>query len=44
MSHYGHACLPDQFDGYVWFDQTRAVTPLPTATGPGEDETYPFGL
>jgi erythromycin esterase-like protein/predicted phosphoribosyltransferase/predicted alpha/beta-hydrolase family hydrolase len=44
MSHYGHACLPEQFDGYVWFDQTRAVTPLPATIAPGEDETYPFGL
>jgi erythromycin esterase-like protein len=26
-SHYFDAQLPEQFDGYVWFDQTRAVTP-----------------
>jgi erythromycin esterase-like protein len=47
-SHYSDAMLARQFDGWVWFDETRAVTPLPGATRPGEnravDETYPFGL
>jgi protein-L-isoaspartate(D-aspartate) O-methyltransferase len=46
-SHYAQAVLPNQFDGWVWFDETRAVTPLRGATKPGgtsEDETYPFGL
>jgi protein-L-isoaspartate(D-aspartate) O-methyltransferase len=44
MSHYSAAQLPGQFDAYVWFDETRAVTPLPTEPQKGEDETYPFGL
>ncbi len=44
MSHYARACLPEQFDGFVWFDQTRAVTPLPTRIAEAEDETYPFGF
>jgi protein-L-isoaspartate(D-aspartate) O-methyltransferase len=44
MSHYSAAQLPRQFDAYVWFDETRAVTPLPTEPQPGEEETYPFGL
>jgi len=43
-SHYSQASLPGQFDAWVWFDETRAVTPLPGATQPGEDEMYPFGL
>lgn len=47
-SHYGEAILPKQFDAWIWFDQTRAVTPLPGEEKPGgqahEDETYPFGL
>jgi len=47
-SHYSHAILPRQFDGWVWFDETGAVTPLPGEQRPGErvreDETYPFGL
>jgi erythromycin esterase-like protein len=47
-SHYSHAILPRQFDGWVWFDETSAVTPLPGEQRPGgtthEDETYPFGL
>lgn len=43
-SHYSECSLPGQFDAYVWFDETRAVTPLPTQQVAGEDETYPFGL
>ena len=43
-SHYGYATLPDQYDAFVWFDETHAVTPLPTTVTAGEDETYPFGL
>jgi erythromycin esterase-like protein len=47
-SHYSQAILPKQFDGYVWFDETEAVTPLPAELRPGEaasvEETYPFGL
>jgi len=44
MSHYFQACLPRQFDEYIWFDETRAVSPLPSAVAPGVPETYPFGL
>jgi erythromycin esterase-like protein len=47
-SHYSQAILPRQFDGYLWFDETSAVTPLPAGLRPGEapsvEETYPFGL
>ena len=43
-SHYSHATLPDQYDAFAWFDETHAVTPLPTTVTAGEDETYPFGL
>jgi erythromycin esterase-like protein len=45
LSHYFQAVLPWQFDEYVWFDETRAVTPLGTeGVGEGVPETYPFGL
>jgi erythromycin esterase-like protein len=43
-SHYSQCILPRQYDGWVWFDETRAVTPLPGEQRPGDDETYPFGL
>ena len=43
-SHYSECSLPGQFDAYVWFDETTAVTPLPAPERAGEDETYPFGL
>jgi protein-L-isoaspartate(D-aspartate) O-methyltransferase len=43
-SHYFQACLPRQFDEYVWFDRTAAVTPLGRAQTTGMPDTYPFGL
>ena len=43
-SHYFEARLPEQFDAFVWFDETRAVTPLPAAKAEGLPATYPFGL
>lgn len=45
-SHYFQASLPHQFDEFVWFDETEAVTPLGTRqpAGPDLPETYPFGL
>jgi protein-L-isoaspartate(D-aspartate) O-methyltransferase len=45
MSHYSDASLPQQFDAYVWFDDTSAVTSLgPEHAKEGAPETYPFGL
>ena len=43
-SHYAQAVLPNQFDAWVWFDETEAVTPLPGKQLSGEDDLYPFGL
>jgi erythromycin esterase-like protein len=43
-SHYSEAILPRQLDAWVWFDETSAVTPLPTVQREGAEETYPFGL
>ena len=43
-SHYFEANLPQQFDEYVWFDNTHALTPLDTAELKGPAETYPFGV
>jgi erythromycin esterase-like protein len=49
-SHYSSASLPAQFDAFVWFDTTSAVTPLPAPEPAGRaehtevDDTYPFGL
>jgi protein-L-isoaspartate(D-aspartate) O-methyltransferase len=44
QSHYFQASLPAQFDEYVWFDESRAVTPLAVEPREGMPETYPFGL
>jgi erythromycin esterase-like protein len=43
-SHYVESVLAEQFDGWVWFDETRAVTPLSDVHGAGEAEMWPFGL
>jgi len=40
-SHYFEAILSQQFDAYVWLEETQAVTPLqPTEGRVGESETY----
>jgi protein-L-isoaspartate(D-aspartate) O-methyltransferase len=44
QSHYFAASLPEQFDEYIWFDETRAVSPLGPESGKGLPETFPFGL
>jgi erythromycin esterase-like protein len=44
-SHYVHARLSRQFDEYVFFDDTRAVSALPAPPHPsGMPDTFPFGL
>lgn len=43
-SHYSACSLPEQFDAYIWFDESKAVQPLPTRERVGAEETYPFGL
>jgi erythromycin esterase-like protein len=44
LSHYFEAILSDQFDAYVWFTETSAVTPLSGGRPEGAPDTYPFGL
>ena len=44
QSHYYHASLPAQFDEYIWFDESRAVTPLAVKSLARLPDTYPFGL
>ncbi|HSG35764.1 MAG TPA: erythromycin esterase family protein [Sphingomonadaceae bacterium] len=43
-SHYFEAVLADQFDAWIWFEETRAVTPLGHERPQGAPETWPFGL
>ncbi|MBV9135672.1 MAG: hypothetical protein JO357_01310 [Hyphomicrobiales bacterium] len=38
-SSRGHAAPP-----YVWFEESKAVTPLPVRQAQGLPETYPFGV
>ncbi|TRD12127.1 erythromycin esterase family protein [Erythrobacter insulae] len=44
MSHYFEAVLSEQFDAYVWFEESRAVTPLGPVRPHGAPEVWPFGL
>lgn len=32
VSHYQQVMLPAQFDEYIWFEESQAVTPLPSAS------------
>jgi protein-L-isoaspartate(D-aspartate) O-methyltransferase len=43
-SHYFQAVLPNQFDEYVWFDVSKAITPFATQELEDMPDTYPFGL
>jgi protein-L-isoaspartate(D-aspartate) O-methyltransferase len=43
-SHYFEVVLPGQFDEYIWFDKSRAVSPLKTHELKGLPDTYPFGI
>ncbi|OBQ85999.1 protein-L-isoaspartate(D-aspartate) O-methyltransferase [Mesorhizobium sp. WSM3873] len=44
-SHYADASLARQFDAFVWFDETTAVTPFgPEHATSGVPDTYPFGV
>ena len=43
-SHDFQAILPQQFDEYIWFEETIAVTPLDTKMLAEMPDTYPFGL
>lgn len=44
-SHYFYASLARQFDEYVWFDETRAVEPLPPSPRRSAEQprVHPFG-
>ena len=43
-SHYSEAELPGQFDAYIWFERTQAITPLSDAHGEGMPDTWPFAM
>lgn len=52
QSHYMEADLPRQFDAWVWFDRSTALTPAPhggdadpaAQADPGDAEMFPSGL
>lgn len=45
QSHYAAASLSRQFDAFLWFDQTGAVTEIgPEHARTGVPDTYPFGV
>jgi erythromycin esterase-like protein len=47
QSHYFGASLPRQFDEWIWFDESVAVTPIGEAQRgelEGLPDTFPFGL
>ena len=44
QSHYFPAALADQFDEWIWIDETRALTPLGKAEAPDLPRAHPFRL
>ncbi len=44
QSHYFEAVLAEQFDAWIWLEETHPVTPLgPRQPQTGQADTYPFG-
>jgi protein-L-isoaspartate(D-aspartate) O-methyltransferase len=43
-SHYAASSLARQYDGWTWFDRTRAIHALGDGHGRGVPETWPFGV
>lgn len=43
-SHYFEAQLGQQFDEYIWIDETSAIQPLDVKLLQGMPDTYPFGI
>jgi erythromycin esterase-like protein len=43
-SHYAASSLGRQYDGWTWFDRTRAINALADGHGRGVPETWPFGV
>lgn len=47
QSHYYETVLGEQFDAFLWFEQTTPVSALPVPQGPSaahEPDTFPFGV
>ena len=44
LSHYFDASLPNQFDEWIWFDETSAVHPLTTQQSAAHEPQHPFAL
>jgi erythromycin esterase-like protein len=42
-SHYSEASLADQFDAYVWFDETHALEPAGHEPHDEQPDMFPFG-
>lgn len=44
QSHYFDASLPNQFDEWIWFDETSAVHPLTTQQSAEHEPPHPFAV
>lgn len=44
LSHYFDASLPNQFDEWIWFDETSAVRPISTQQSAAHEPPHPFAI
>jgi protein-L-isoaspartate(D-aspartate) O-methyltransferase len=44
LSHYFDASLPNQFDEWIWFDETSAVSALTTQQSAAHEPPHPFAI
>jgi erythromycin esterase-like protein len=43
-SHYFSAALAQQFDAWIWFEESAAVDAVPAEPAGEPPETFPFGV
>jgi len=44
LSHYFDASLPNQFDEWIWFDESSAVRALTTQQSAAHEPPHPFAI
>ncbi|MFO7725834.1 MAG: erythromycin esterase family protein [Oceanipulchritudo sp.] len=44
FSHYFQAAIDKQFDEYIWFERSRAVSPITAEVAPDMPEDHPFAF
>jgi erythromycin esterase-like protein len=44
IGQYSMSCLPNEYDAYVWYRRTKALTPIRSGQVRDQGDTYPFRI